>query len=85
MVWSIGNPGDQSSWSLESWSKGTVILLPNAFAMLTFILVILVKLAIMAINFFLISKFWGLWGVLRLCYVWDLLLATSVSCDGHSN
>ena len=51
MVWSIGNPGDQSPWSLESWSKGTVMLLPKAFAMLTFILVILVKLAIMAIDF----------------------------------
>ena len=51
MVWSIGNPGDQSPWSLESWSKGTVMLLPNAFAMPTFKLVILVKLAIMAINF----------------------------------
>ena len=51
MVWSIGDPGDQSSWSLESWSKGTVMLLPIAFVMPTFKHVILVKLAIMAINF----------------------------------
>ena len=51
MVWSIGDPGDQSPWSLESWSKGTVMLLPNTFAMPTFKLVILVKLVIMVINF----------------------------------
>ena len=51
MVWSIGNPGDQLPWLLESWSKGTVMLLPNTFAMLTFKLVILVKLAIMVIDF----------------------------------
>ena len=51
MVWSIGDPGDQSPWSLESWSKGTVMLLPIAFAMPTFKLVILVRFAIMAIDF----------------------------------
>ena len=26
MVWNIGDPGDQSLWSLESWVKGTVML-----------------------------------------------------------
>ena len=26
MVWNIGNLGDQSLWSLESWVKGTVML-----------------------------------------------------------
>ena len=51
MVWSIGDPGDQSPWSLESWSKGTVMLLPIAFVMPTFKLVILVRFAIMAIDF----------------------------------
>ena len=51
MAWSIGDPGNQSPWSLESWSKGTVMLLPIAFAMPMFKLVILVKLAIMAIDF----------------------------------
>ena len=51
MVWSIGDPGDQLPWSLESWSKGTVMLLPIAFAMPTFELVILVRFAIMAIDF----------------------------------
>ena len=72
MVWSIGDPGDQSPWSLESWSKGTVMLLPIAFAMPTFKLVILVKIGDPG-DRFLISKFWGLWGVLRLCYVQDFL------------
>ena len=51
MVWSIGDPGDQSPWSLKSWSKGTVMLLPIAFAMPMFKLVILVKLAILVIDF----------------------------------
>ena len=51
MVWSIGNPGDQSPWLLESWSKGTVMLLPITFAMPMFKLVILVKLVILAIDF----------------------------------
>ena len=51
MVWSIGDPGDQSPWSLESWSKGTVILLPIAFVMPTFKLVILVRFVIMVIDF----------------------------------
>ena len=50
MVWSIGDPGDQSPWSLESWSKGTVMLLPIAFV-IGQKLVILVRFAIMAINF----------------------------------
>ena len=72
MVWSIGDPGDQSPWSLESWSKGTVMLLPITFAMPMF----------KTCNFgeigdhgdqFLISKFWRGCGVyLGLCYVWDL-------------
>ena len=44
MVWSIGDPGDQSPWLLESWGKGTVMLLPIAFVMPTFKLVILVKI-----------------------------------------
>ena len=26
MACGIGDPGDQSPWSLESWSKGTVML-----------------------------------------------------------
>ena len=26
MIWNIGDPGDQLPWSLESWSKGTVML-----------------------------------------------------------
>ena len=51
MVWSIGDPGAQLPWSLESWSKGTVMLLPIAFVMPTFKLVILVRFVIMAINF----------------------------------
>ena len=51
MVWSIGDPGNQLPWSLESWSKGTVMFLPIAFAMPTFKLVILVRFGIMAINF----------------------------------
>ena len=51
MVWSIGDPGDQSPWSLESWSKGAVMLLPIAFAMPMFKLVILVRFVIMVIDF----------------------------------
>ena len=52
MAWSIGDPGDQSPWSLVvRGNKGTVMLLPIAFAMPTFKLEILVRLAIMAINF----------------------------------
>ena len=51
MARSIGNPGDQSPWSLEGWSKGTVMLLPITFAMPTFRLSILERLVIMAIGF----------------------------------
>ena len=51
MVWSIGDPGNQSLWLLEIWGKGTVMLLPIAFAMPMFKLVILVKLVIMVIDF----------------------------------
>ena len=51
MAWSIGDPGNQLPWLLESWSKGTVMLLPIAFAMPMFRLSILERLAIMAISF----------------------------------
>ena len=51
MAWGVGDPGNQLPWSLESWSNGTVMLLPIAFAMPSFRLAILERLAIMTIGF----------------------------------
>ena len=51
MVWNIGNPGDQSLWSLDSLVKGTVMLSLSLFAMPTFRLAILERLVILVIGF----------------------------------
>ena len=66
MVWNIGDPGNQSRWSLESWVKGTVMLCLSLLQGLR-----------LTFSFgeigdhgeqFLIPKFWGLWGVLGVLF-----------------
>ena len=84
MVSSIDNPGDQSPWSLENWGKGTVMLLPIAFAMPTFKLVILVKIGDPG-DRFQISRFWGCGAYLGCVTFGIFCLATAVSCGGHND
>ena len=88
MVWNIGDPGDQSLWSLESWVKGTVMLS-----------LLFLRCLCLDLQFWrdwrswrsvsLISKFLGLRGLLRLALIWAfvwlpvyLVVATVVCFEG---
>ena len=71
MVWNIGDPGNQSLWSLGSWVKGTVMLG-----------LLLLRCLHLDLQFWrdwrslqsvsLISEFLRLRGLLRLGHVWAL-------------